>query len=117
MKFIIGIFLTTFLVIGVKSFAQNAVCNQGDAQINMDVNGDVTCQALWGKYTKDSAATAQAKVAAQGIGDQKTAIAQQQQVLNQQALQEVIANQIANDPKLAARQVTITKSLNALQTK
>jgi len=40
---------------------------------------------------------------------------QQQSDLNNQALQEVIANQIANDPKLSAQQATITKSLNALQ--
>jgi len=41
---------------------------------------------------------------------------QQQQVdLNAKALQEVIANQIANDPQLATQQAAITKSLNTSQ--
>ena len=108
-----------FLFCWVRINAQAApICQAGDKGKVMNINGDLNCINASNpnvSYTVLSEATLNEEATAQAAIDTQTVLAQQQQTLNQQALQEVIANQIANDPKLSVQQATITKSLNALR--
>jgi len=109
-KYSIFLFLITCFLMANNTFAQSN-CTTND-------HGDVTCQDPKNPnvtYTTPSVSTLTSKAHIQGITDQQTALEQQQQTLNKQALQEVITNQIASDPKLSTQQAAITKSLNALQ--
>ncbi len=109
-KYIIGFVSVCLLVLSTGAFAQSN-CTTNAA-------GDVTCPDAKNSkviYTTPSAATLKAEATAQAAIDAQTALTKQQQALDQQALQVVIANQIANDSKLSAQQAAITKSLNALR--
>jgi hypothetical protein len=107
MKYLILIIILFFPII---SYAQSN-CTTNAA-------GDVTCQDHNNPnvtYTTESAKTLAEKVQAQAVIKQQRLLAQQQETLNNTALQEIIANQIANDKALSAQQAAITKSLNDLQ--
>lgn len=104
MKFIfIGFAFICFLYLGIIGFADQLNCTKNTA-------GDVTCPDQNNpkvNYTTPSAATLKVAAAAQSTIAQQTLIAQQQTVLNNQAEQELIVNQIAHDPKLEEQQKAI----------
>jgi hypothetical protein len=105
------IFFISIFVLGINVCAQST-CIRNAAD-------DVTCSDVQNPnitYTTSSVATLAARARVQEMADKHTALEQQQQALNDQALKELIANQITNDSKLSAQQAEITKSLNALPT-